>query len=131
MQPFERSRKAALNPRRKFLDMNPYTSGLQQLFMYDSKWLFLPVLRGTSLYSTVYMVHIYGSQQFIRLRNQTVQVSKVRKTYKAIRMCFMGPVRAPGKSSKLINTLSIRYGDQQTANRTTTATSILTTLFSV
>lgn len=47
--------------------------------------------------------------------------------YKAIFMCFMGPVLVFGRKAKLVNTLSIKYGDQQTANKMTTATSILTT----
>ena len=49
--------------------------------------------------------------------------------YNAIFMCFIGPVRVVGRKAKLVSTLSIRYGDQQTANKMTTATSILTTFF--
>ncbi len=47
--------------------------------------------------------------------------------YNAIFMCFIGPVLVVGRKAKLVRTLSIRYGDQQTANKMTTATSILTT----
>jgi hypothetical protein len=49
--------------------------------------------------------------------------------YNAIFMCFIGPVLVVGRKAKLVRTLSMRYGDQQTANKMTTATSILTTLF--